>query len=86
MGRYGAVILCKGNQAVGTPTHTQDGLDCNNKDNHVHMDEDGREGELKAGSRQHQHLVTIDRDGSGTKFGLVALDLPGHLGDDDQSE
>jgi hypothetical protein len=35
--------------------------------------------QLKAGSKQHQHIVAIDPDGNGTKFGLVALDLPGHI-------
>jgi hypothetical protein len=35
--------------------------------------------EFKAGSKQHQHIVSIDPEGNGTKFGLVALDLPGHL-------
>ena len=32
--------------------------------------------ELKAGSRQHQHIVAINPEGTGTKLGLVALDLP----------
>ena len=42
--------------------------------------------ELKAGSKKHQHIVGIEPDGSGTKFGLVALDLPGHfsIGDGDK--
>ena len=26
-----------------------------------------------------RHIVEIDPDGTGTKFGLVALELPGHL-------
>jgi hypothetical protein len=34
---------------------------------------------LKAGSKLHQHIVAIDPEGNGTKFGLVMLDLPGHL-------
>ncbi len=44
--------------------------------------------ELKAGSKQHQHIVSINPDGSGTKFGLVALDLPGHFsfGDKDADD
>ena len=35
--------------------------------------------ELKAGSKVHQHIVAIDPEGSGTKFGLIALDLPGRV-------
>jgi len=37
---------------------------------------------LKAGSKQHQHIVAITTEGSSTKIGLIALDLPGHLGND----
>jgi len=87
LARYGTVIQCSGHQPVGTPTHTPDGLDCSD-DSHkakVNVDDNYTEKtELKAGSKQHQHIVGIDPQGSGTKFGLVALDLPGHLsfGDD----
>jgi hypothetical protein len=35
--------------------------------------------EFKAGSKQHQHIVAIDPEDSGTKFGMVLLDLPGSL-------
>jgi hypothetical protein len=89
MSRYGTVIFCQGTRAVGTPAETQDGLGCDDKGaskNNIHVDGDdeGSEGELKAGSKLHQHIVSINAQGSGTKFGLVALDLPGHLnlGDD----
>jgi hypothetical protein len=85
LARYGDVIECSDNKPVGTPTHTAEGLTCdNNKENHMRVSEDltGKR-ELKAGSKQHQHIVAIDPDGSGTKFGLVALDLPIHLSTDD---
>jgi hypothetical protein len=93
LARFGTVIQCSGHQPVGTPTRTPDGLDCsddneNNKAK-LKMNEDFSDKiELKAGSKQHQHLVTIDADGSGTKFGLVALDLPGHFsfGDKDSDK
>jgi hypothetical protein len=88
MTRFGAVILCRGNHAVGTPDHTQDGLTCD-KDhgNKVNVDEESSKDELKAGSKLHQHIVAIDPDGSGTKIGLVALDLPSHLGiEDDRND
>jgi hypothetical protein len=86
LGRYGNVIQCSNNKAVGTPTQTTEGLGCEgDKGNHVNVN-DGMTGkmELKAGSKEHQHIVAIDPDGGGTKFGLVALDLPGHvtIGDD----
>ncbi len=90
LGRFGTVIQCSGHQPVGTPTHTPDGLDCsddgeNNKAKFKADTDFTGKIELKAGSKQHQHIVSIDADGSGTKFGLVALDLPGHFpfGDSD---
>ena len=86
MARYGAVIFCKDGHAVGAPERTQDGLGCKEDGNSVHGDASGRAGELKAGSKQRQHIVAVDDDGSGTKFGLVALELPGHLGDDDDKK
>ena len=79
MERYGAVILCQGDHPVGQPDHTRDGLTCDDrKGGKVHMDTDDAKQELKAGSRLHQHVVSIDPEGSGTKIALVALDLPGN--------
>jgi len=83
MAHFGSVILCKGTNAVGTPDHTQDGLTCDKeKGNNIHIDDDRSQQELKAGSKQHQHIVAITTEGSSTKIGLIALDLPGHLGND----
>ena len=78
MARYGDVIECSGHRAVGTPSRTREGLAC---------DEDGKshviisnvpehaEIELKAGGKSHQHIVAVEKESDGTKFGLVALDL-----------
>jgi hypothetical protein len=87
LGRYGDVILCKNNRPVGTPTQTAEGLTCSDeKGNHISVDDDvSGKMELKAGSKMHQHIVGIDPDGSGTKFGMVALDLPGHFMSDDSN-
>jgi hypothetical protein len=91
LGRYGDVIQCQNDKAVGAPTRTAEGLTCDNegKDVSFNTDSSGKL-ELKAGSKQHQHIAAIDPDGNGTKFGLVALDLPGHLSfgdkDDKQSQ
>ncbi len=83
MARFGTVIQCKDHHPVGTPTQTADGLTCSDDERHnktVHVDDDmSGKMELKAGSKQHQHIVGIDPEGTGTKFGLVALDLPGHF-------
>lgn len=88
MARYGLVIECRDNRSVGKPDRTQDGLTCENDSNsHVHVDDDAKGDELKAGSKAQQHIVAIDRDGSSTKIGLVALDLPGKLlGGDEQRQ
>ncbi len=89
LGRFGDVIQCSDSRPVGTPTRTAEGLTCD-KDRHQQISDNEdlpKKLELKAGSPQHQHIVAIEQDGGGTKFGLVALDLPGHisLGDKQQS-
>jgi hypothetical protein len=88
LGRYGNVIECQNDKPVGTPTRTDEGLTCDNeKENHITVNEDmSGKMELKAGSKQHQHIVAIDTEGSGTKMGLVALDLPGHLSFGDKDD
>ena len=80
--RYGDLITCQHDKAVGTPTRTPEGLTCSSKGNtRGVIFIESKEGpiELKSGSEQHQHVVSIEHEGSGTKFGLVALDLPGQF-------
>jgi len=88
LAKYGDVIQCDNNQAVGTPTKTSQGLTCDNKkSNHISVtDDNSSKHELKAGSEQHQHIVAVDKDGNGTKLGLVALDLPGHMSFGDEKD
>jgi len=84
MKRYGDVIACRDHSSVGTPTHTLEGLGCDEKHSSGYSNHAGSgELQLKAGSEQHQHIVSIESDGGGTKFGLVALDLPGKNGHED---
>jgi hypothetical protein len=85
--RYGGAIACRKGQPAGSPATTAEGLTCDsNHGSHVHVNVDdnpsNHELELKAGSEHHQHIVTIDPDGGGTKFSLVALDLPGNISND----
>ncbi|HMG03360.1 MAG TPA: hypothetical protein VK596_09525 [Edaphobacter sp.] len=79
--RYGTVIECNHDKSVGTPTATDQGLTCSDgKGKNIEIDADASgKTELKTGSKQHQHIVAIEPQDSGTKFGLVALDLPGNL-------
>jgi hypothetical protein len=81
LARYGDVIECSNHKAVGSPTRTAEGLGCDNdKDDHYSGNEEAAgKMQLKAGSKVHQHIVAIDPEGGGTKFGLVALDLPSHV-------
>jgi hypothetical protein len=89
LGRYGDVIQCQNDKPVSSQTRTAEGLTCaDDQKNHIKVDNDmSGKMELKAGSKQHQHIVGVDPDGSGTKIGMVALDLPGRVsvGDDEDS-
>jgi hypothetical protein len=88
LARFGDVITCNGNSPVGTPTETHEGLTCedNGKNGKVQLeDHDFRQDfQLKAGSKRHQHIVGFESPkGGSTRFALVALDLPGNMGNDD---
>jgi hypothetical protein len=77
LGRYGNVIRCQGDQPVGTPTVTQEGLNCSENNSKAHVDLNHKGLTLKAGSLHHQHILAIEKnDGSGTHFGLIELQLP----------
>jgi hypothetical protein len=88
LSKYGEVIECRGNSAIGTPKETSQGLSCNDQTHdHVNVgDSEGEDIELKAGSAQHQHIVGVKSRDGGTKIGLVALDLPSHLSDHDSKD
>jgi hypothetical protein len=78
---YGDVIECRGNNAVGSPIQTSQGLTCDTKNhNHISTETFSEDKiELRAGSEQRQHIVGVESRDGGTRIGLVALDLPsGH--------
>jgi hypothetical protein len=76
LGRFGNVIRCKGQEAVGTPTVTSEGLTCSDDGGHAHVDVSGHQS-LKAGSKHHQHVVAIKNSkDSETRFALIELQLP----------
>ncbi len=85
MGRYGAVLTCRGKDPVGTPVRTGDGLTCGTDQKGVQMGESDHL-ELRAGSVEHQHIVGIHSEDGGTRIGLVALDLPSGLHHHDASD
>lgn len=81
MGRFGDVIECQGNRAVGKVSMTGEGLSCNEESRgqvHVNgMGEDDNGFTLRAGSRRHQHIFALkDNSDSGTRFALIELQLP----------
>lgn len=81
LAQYGKVLTCHGNQPVGTPTQTADGLTCQDHDAHSHSSistaTSGADVELKAGSPQQQHVVAFEHKGEpGTHFALIRLGLP----------
>jgi hypothetical protein len=78
LGRYGDVVQCQGDQPVGTPTVTREGLSCSDDkgNSHVHVSDDSSLS-LRAGSRHHQHIFALDKGhAAGTRFSLVELQLP----------
>jgi hypothetical protein len=79
LARYGEVIECRDNAPVGQPTHTVLGLTCNDQGHHHSIVIQDSDLELRAGSPEHQHIVSTDAKDGGTKIGLVALDLPSGL-------
>jgi len=82
MGRFGEVLTCNGNQPVGTPTITSEGLTCR-EDSNAHVRINGDVGvnddsglTLRAGSKHHQHIFAIKNGGTETRYSLIELQLP----------
>lgn len=81
MGRFGDVITCQGNKAVGTPSVTSEGLTCSEDHKHVQVNgvdinDDDNGFTLRAGSKRHQHIFVLKSSGAGTRYSLVELELP----------
>ncbi len=81
LSRYGAVLRCRAEEPVGTPTRTGEGLTCRDdrNDGQILTVTDDAHLELKAGSERRQHIVSFAEDRanrSGTQFSLIALELP----------
>jgi hypothetical protein len=79
MARFGEVITCHGDQPIGSPSITSEGLTCS-EDSKVqvhggHFNDDDAF-TLRAGSKHHQHILAIKNSGPGTRFTLVELQLP----------
>jgi hypothetical protein len=77
--RYGQVLECQ-----GTSHHGDDSVgDVNAGDSDEKLscgDSYGKGWELKVGTKHDQHIVSIEPDGSGTRFGTVFLQIHGKEG------
>ncbi len=82
LAQYGAVLRCRGDEPVGGPERTGEGLTCKSDggSGHVHTYASDADLQLKAGSPRKQHIVAFDQKKGGTHFALIALDLPAESG------
>jgi hypothetical protein len=75
--QFGDVLVCKGHNSDGGDVtmhgDSDDKLTC--KDSH------GSGWELKTGTQHNQHLVSIEPDGAGTRFGTVLIQIHGKEGE-----
>jgi hypothetical protein len=80
LARYGDVLECEHNESVDGPERTSEGLACNeNKDTYPRTIHIGSGLELRAGSPQREHIVSVETKNGGTRIGLVSLELPSSL-------
>ena len=96
MASYGDVLTCKDKKPVGQPVATSQGLTCANdheydvsmdagsSKNHVNIGTPKISGDIKllAGSPENQHIIEFTPSSDGTKFSIVAVQLP-HKGQTD---
>lgn len=76
MKSFGATLVCKGHGNEGSDvkldSHKKDG------DKKLNCDDTSGDGwEIKTGTDDNQHLVSIEPNGSGTRFGTVLIQMHG---------
>jgi len=75
---FGDVLVCKGHSSdndISAGHDSGDGEKLNCKDAH------GSGWELKVGTQHNQHIVAIEPNGSGTRFGTVLVQIHGKEGE-----
>ena len=96
MASYGDVLTCKDKKPMGQPVATSQGLTCANdheydvsmdaqsSKDHVNFGTPKITGDIKllAGSPENQHIIEFTPTSDGTKFSIVAVQLP-HKGQTD---
>jgi len=73
--QFGDVLVCKGHSSEGDVSMRGD-----NDDKLTCKDSHGSGWELKTGTQHNQHLVAIEPDGAGTRFGTVLVQIHGKEG------
>jgi hypothetical protein len=91
LGRYGDVLECIDDNAVGALTTTESGLTCSKtSDGHFHIDSHpdfSGNHELRAGTPHRFRIVAFDDAKSGpTRFVLFYVEVPKHTSSDGRSE
>ncbi|HSY13270.1 MAG TPA: hypothetical protein VK976_13860 [Verrucomicrobiae bacterium] len=83
MKTFGPMLVCKGHNDDSGDVHiNKKGGD----DRKLSCDDTSGDGwEIKAGSNDNQHLVSIEPNGSGTRFGTVYIQTKGKDSDDKKS-
>ena len=74
--KWGDVVVCKGHNDNGSGHHGDNGnekVSCG--------DASGDGWEVKVGTNDNQHLVSIQPDGKGTRFGTVLIQMHGKEGE-----
>jgi hypothetical protein len=75
--QFGNVLVCKGHSDSGGDASVHGNMD----DKLTCKDSHGDGWELKTGTQHNQHIVSIEPDGSGTRFGTVLVQIHGKEGD-----
>jgi hypothetical protein len=78
--RYGSVLECRSTKKVDKFNADIDMKEDNEKGRALKCEGDntGNNIELKVGTTDNQHIVSIEPNGTGTDFGLVAVKVHGH--------
>lgn len=83
LSKSGDVVECSGNNPIGKPVETSEGLSCSDHDtggstkwNKSGVNINDNDVELKTGSRHRQHIVGFKQVHGLTHISLIALELP----------
>lgn len=79
MKHFGSVLICNGHSDGGSDIHLSfDKKDRDNDNGKLSCkDTSGNGWEIKAGTSDNEHLVSIEPNGSGTRFGTVLVQTKG---------